>query len=113
MKKNLIPFYVIVENVNTQHFEKYDVMPYLVECYKEAKKRKTKFTTYTECREFIDRVSKYQYWARCEYEVILTGWPNQDTHEKVDVYWQVMNNIDLVTRVFMENVGLIEEKTPK
>ena len=31
--KKITPFYVIKEDVNAKKFIKYDVMPYLTECY--------------------------------------------------------------------------------
>ena len=46
----------------------------------------------------------YMYWSRCEYEIILLDWPNQKANKKIDVHWQIMNNIDLVTNILMENV---------
>jgi hypothetical protein len=49
------------------------------------------------------------YWARCEYEVLLQDWPCQKTTKKIDIYWQILNNIDLVVRLLMENVG-VEDK---
>jgi hypothetical protein len=30
--------------------------------------------------------------------------------EKIDVYWQIMNNIDVVTKLLMENVGITPTK---
>lgn len=39
----------------------------------------------------------YYYWAKCEWEVIISPWIAQhnDNEIKVDVYWQVMNNWDI------------------
>ena len=44
------------------------------------------------------------WWARCEYEIIICGWPNTDTQEKWDIHRQVMMNIDIITRILMENI---------
>ena len=30
--------------------------------------------------------------------------------EKIDIYWQIMNNIDVVTKLLMENVGITPTK---
>jgi hypothetical protein len=38
---------------------------------------------------------QYCFWSRCEYEVIVSPWPLRDKpKEKIDVYKQVMTNID-------------------
>ena len=46
----------------------------------------------------------YQWWARCEYEIILSDWPCQKVEEKWDIYRQIMLNIDIITDVFIENI---------
>lgn len=44
------------------------------------------------------------WWSRCEYEIILCGWPNSDTKEKQDIYKQIRMNIDIITRLLIENI---------
>lgn len=105
IKRNPTPFYVICENVNKKDFEKHDVMPYLISCYKETEK-KDRPTTLDEFKDFVDRKSMYMYWARCQYEIVLVDWPCQRNSKKIDIYWQIKNNFDLVVRLFMENVGV-------
>ena len=106
MKKKYIPFYVINENFNAHKFEPYDVMPYLIEQYKETKKTKRRKTpeTFEEFKEFVDNWSHYQFWSRCEYEIVLSPFISRTKDEKIDVCWQIMMNIDIVTRILMENV---------
>lgn len=103
MKKNIKPFNVINYEFNSDKFEAYDVMPYLVNCYNKEKKNKRP-VTFDEFKKFVEGKSMYMYWARCEYEIIISDWPNQKTRKKIDIHWQIMNNIDIVTNVLMENV---------
>lgn len=103
MGNNIKAFNVIIFEFNSGEFETYDVMPYLVNCYNKEKKDKCP-TTFNEFKEFVKSNSMHMYWARCEYEVILSDWPNRKIHKKIDVYWQIMNNIDIVTNILMENV---------
>lgn len=103
MKKKYDSFYVINFNINTEEFEKYNIMPYLVNCYNKEKKS-NRPVTFDEFKEFVKSKSMYMYWSRCEYEVILSDWPNQKIYKKIDVYWQTMNNIDIVTEILMKNV---------
>lgn len=101
-------FNVIYQNINTQKFEPYDVMLYLVDEYNKAK---DKPTTFEEFKEFVKRKSMYMYWSRCEYEIIISGWPNKETQEKWDIHDQIMMNIDIVTNVLIDNVnGNYKEK---
>ena len=103
MKKNIKSFNVIMFEFNSGEFEAYDVMPYLVNCYNKEKKDKRP-RTFDEFKEFVKSYSMYMYWSRCEYEIILSDWPNQKIYKKTDVHWQIMNNIDIVTDILMENV---------
>lgn len=107
-KKNLIPFYTIVDDVNSQEFVKYDVMPYLVRSY-DDKKKDERPKTFDEFKKFIENASRYMYWARCEYEVILKPWVSHTKERKIDVHWQLMNNLDVVTSLLMLNLGIKEE----
>ena len=94
------PFNVIYES--NGEFLPYDIMPYLVEQHKKIKRNKPK--TYEEIQKFIKSNSMYQWWARCEYEIILRDWPCQRLEEKWDIYKQVLMNIDVITDVFIENI---------
>jgi hypothetical protein len=101
--KNIKSYNVIIFNVNSGKFEPYDVMTYFVRCYLSEKKNKQP-VTFDEFKEFVKSKSMYMYWARCEYEIILSDWPNKRKHKKIDIHEQIMMNIDLVSRLLMENV---------
>ena len=95
-------FNVIVEDINSRKFIPYDVIPYLVHRYKEAK---TKPKTFEEFKVFIEKESMYQWWSRCEYEVVLKSWPTGNIEKKIDVHQQVMMKIDIIAEILMEEVS--------
>lgn len=125
----MIPFNVINYDINAKKFIAYDIMPYLVDAYNERVKRyhelnfkastsktQKKFDeyksaleywkipkTFDEFKEFVKNESQYQFWSRCEYEIILSDWPSQSIEEKWDVYNQIMMNLDIVTEILMRN----------
>lgn len=107
MKKEHVPFYVINEDFTNGVFGKHDVMPYLIGCYKETKKDERP-KTFDECKNFIASKSRYMYWARCQYEVVLKQLIG-DKSMKIDIHWQLMHNIDVVTRIFMLNCGIYKK----
>ena len=148
IKKNPTPFYVINRSFyGGETFVPYDVMQYLIESYKETKKNKWRKTpeTFEEFKTFVIDASRYQFWGRCEYELLLGQWPfgsynmrqemkkfiatNPDlddystdidflnivTHDmvKIDVYWQIKMNLETITRLLMENLGIQEDKPKK
>lgn len=117
-------FNVIIHDFNSGKFEPYDIIPHLINCYN---KKSNKPKTFDEFKEFIKNESLYQWWARCEYEIILGPWPyttspSEDYRKrgendieawkehwkkhlkeckKIDVHNQVMMNLDIITEIFM------------
>ena len=101
MKRNINPYKVISWDFNSDNIEYYDIMPFLIDSYKKIKKNKPK--TFDEIKEFIINESRYRFWSRCEYEVIITGWPKQKREVKIDIFEQIMKNIDVITTHFMSH----------
>lgn len=97
----MIVYNVIIYNINKKVFEPYNIIPYLVEQYNNLKEPPT---TFDAIKQFIKKESMYMWWARCEYEIVLTSWPNKDVEEKWDIYKQIDMNIDLITKLFMDYV---------
>ena len=99
-------FNVIVYNCNSKKFVEYDIMPYLRDVYFRKKERGDKLPqTFEEIKEFIKTECQYHFWARCEYEIVLVDWPNQQRSEKWDVYKQIMMNLDIITETFIYNIA--------
>lgn len=94
-------FNVIYFNFNAKKFQEYDIFPYLTDRYKSEKEKPALFE---EFKQFIIDKSRYMWWARCEYEIILSDWPCLKTDEKWDIHKQVMMNIDVITKLFMEHI---------
>ena len=120
-------FNVIIYNINNKKFEPYNIIPYLVSRYN---KKENKPKTFDEFKEFVKNESLYQWWSRCEYEIILGPWPytsspserydkkgendveawkehwekHLDECKKIDVHYQVMMNLDVITTLVMDSV---------
>ena len=49
-----------------------------------------------ELSEIIKRKAQWQFWSRCEYEVLILSWPPYKDEEgyKMDVYEQLRYNWD-------------------
>ena len=97
------PFYVINYDINANEFKPYNVMRYFINEYNEAKEKPQ---TVEDCKKFIKDHSMYQFWGRCEYEVVLHDWPCNKTEKKIDVHEQIMMNIDTVVDLFVQNIKL-------
>lgn len=94
-------FNVLNWDINRNQLDTYDVLPYFRREYEACP---CKPSTKEEWKEFIRKEGKYRYWARCEYEVIISPWPPQkkDVSVKIDVWQQIENNLDLIVKLLME-----------
>ena len=100
-------FKVLCWNITRDEHEFYDVLPYfqreLSSLIKKRRIRK-KDVTLEWLKNFVQKEAKYMFWSRCEYEIIVSGWPCQKNEEKLDVYDQIEANLDSVTKLLYENI---------
>ena len=159
IRRKIIPFKVINEDLpvfNKPSFEGYDVMYYLINCYKDIKRKKRCPQTYDEFKKWVDNKLRYMYWARCQYEIILIDsskvqeqielnnkyedlinaqqyliknnpkWADEEAtyqliektrkvirqyynnQQKIDIYYQVKQNFDVLMLVFLYNIGKLD-----
>lgn len=94
-------FNVLNWDFNSNKLIQYDVLPYFRDCYKDIKKSERPKSK-EEWLEFVKRNGKYMYWSRCEYEIIVSNWPSQDTHRKIDIWHQIEMNIGIIVDILME-----------
>ena len=53
----------------------YDVLPYFRDAQKEKRFEYDKVKTKEDLKNWIENVSQYQFWARCQYEFLMAPWP--------------------------------------
>lgn len=99
-----IPFNVICFNFNANKIEEYDIMKELIEEYKNKKKKKKAPKTKEEFADLVKSYSLWKWWGRCEYEILISDWPNNKTTIKWDIHKQILMNLDLIVYVLMNNV---------
>ena len=90
-------FYVLTWDFNSDKLEPYDVLPYF-------RKNCAKCENYESFKREVERTSRYKFWARCEYEMICSGWPVQKNKYKLDVNEQIMMNIDIICNILWEEI---------
>ena len=103
----MVSFKVITWDFNHDCIEHYDVMPYFYSCIEEEKKSqklKDSDITFEWLKDLIKRSSIYLYWAKCEYECIVHGWPMRKNDHKLDAHEQVMMNLDVITNLILADI---------
>ena len=98
-------FNVLRWDINGNKVEYYDVLPYFRKCYNSCKK-KDRPVTRDQWEEFVHDKGTYMFWARCEYEILISQWPphpspDKNKHIKMDVWNQINSNLDVVVNLLM------------
>lgn len=66
------------------------------------RKRKRKYTVDELVEMELRHKCQYYFWAKCEYEVVVTGWPDTGVEKKIDVYTQLDNNWEIFRNLVFE-----------
>lgn len=91
-------FNVMIFDFTTKEVKPYDIIPYLAKCYQdEIDKPKT----FDDFKQFVLNKGRYQWWARCEYEMVVTSFP-ETKYLKIDVFDQIKMNLRLITNILMK-----------
>lgn len=98
-------FNVIYQDFNSKKFIPYDIIPYFVNKYNKLKK-KDRPKKDSQLKVWIESEAKYMFWSRCEYEILIAGWPNTETVEKWDIYKQIMMNIDVIVELIVQEINI-------
>ena len=86
-------------------FDHVGVMEDLRKAYRKCKRNGETDEARKVFEDEVRRSLMYHYWAKCEWEVVITHWPQYDTNDprsnrysiKVDVWDQVRINWDRFT----------------
>lgn len=88
---------VFYENFNARRIEEFNIFKhfdFMNDVEKQYKKNKDNYDSF---KHELERELMYHFWSKCEYEVIISGWPpHDDFHDrKVDIFKQVKLNFDV------------------
>ena len=100
-------FNVLLYDFYRETHESYDVLPYFRRCWEAKEFDSNKVETIKDLEMWIQRASRYNFWARCEYEFIMLPWPYIEDKifehmHKVDVHEQVMMNVKVIAMVLAQ-----------
>ncbi len=89
----MLEWNVIVHDINQDKMRVYNVFDhggFRDDVAKYIKQRKSR----EEFSELVRKSLLYYFWSKCEWEILIKPWcgSRDQKEEKVDVYWQVMNN---------------------
>ena len=95
---------VLHYNINQRTIDDYDIFKHAGFAKDVEKMLGERF----DRKSFDERLKSallYWFWSRCEYEILVCGWPpsHSDTQRKVDIYSQVMLNFEIFSDYVWSN----------
>lgn len=70
--------------------------------------KRFKFRYLTCIDDFIEERLKsecmYYFWSKCEYEIVIRGWPNEECNRKIDIYEQLIANWNIFKDIALREI---------
>lgn len=98
-----LEYYVLAERNNK--IIRYNVLNNWEE---DIKKIRKKIKKKTELKEWLIKEFKYYYWIKTENEIIVSGLFGKE-FEKIDIWYQLELNIDIITDYIWEKMKFKED----
>lgn len=61
-----------------------------------------KYVDFPTFKEEMEKTFKFAYWSKCEYEIFVNGWFSKKEPKKIDIWYQIEPNLDLICRYIIE-----------
>lgn len=95
----MFQYKVLKFNHNKKEIEFWDIGPTVTNLFSDIPSN----ATYEDFSQTIEIRLQSRFWARCEYEVVVSDWPNGTTHRKIDIYEQIKANWEIfINQAFKE-----------
>lgn len=103
----MLKWNVIVADMNSGKIKAYNLFDHSGFA-REIEKACKEATTKEQFADDVKTTLMYYFWCKAEWEVIVSPWcgSRENKERKIDVYWQVMNNLDQFIDYIMKEEGL-------
>lgn len=102
----MLKYYAIRYDFNSRQIKPYNALAGWEEDIKKARKQK-KFSTKEEFKNWLDGQFQYYYWSKSECEILVGGLHIRDEKEleKIDIYYQLKPNLDIITDYIIKELN--------
>lgn len=105
---NKLSYSAIIVDFNTKKVEKINILR--KDLLEEIKKsyKKGLLLSLDDLIQIISSNLKYHYWSRAEYETMIGGLfeENPKNFTKIDIYYQLKDNISFIANMINDELGL-------
>lgn len=95
-------YYVLRYNINTRKLEYYNIFDN-IKLLKGIEKIKS-IKSHKDFIEELDSLLKYCFMSKAEYEILAQDIFEKQEKQKIDVYYQLKPNIDIIANIINHNV---------
>ena len=105
-------WYVLWHEFNSDIIEPFNIFSN-VTFKQDVDKLLEEFITFDDFKEKLDGALKYSFMSRAEYEIMCSGLFDRHKAYKIDVYTQVVPNLDVLAKYIIEehNRKLMERES--
>ncbi len=95
-----LEWYVMINNFNDSKIDYYNIFDneYLYSTKTGISKLLKEYTCFEDFKEDLNSVFKYCFLGKMGYELYISGTGENDKRHKLDVYFQIKPNLDLIAR---------------
>lgn len=102
----MLKWYVLKHNFNSRQVEPYNALSGWEDDIKLSRK-KGKFKTKQEFKDWLLREFRYYYWSKSECEIVVGGLhiKNENELQKIDIFYQLEPNIDIIVDYIIKELN--------
>ena len=105
-----LKWYVLIHNFNTDEIMRFNIFDSM-NFTKYAERAIKKYINYETFKEDVRGALFYAFCSKAEYEIICKGLVSKEDNEfKIDVYKQVLPNLDILARYIITEARKNERK---
>lgn len=103
-------WYVLVEDWNRKEFKPYNIFWHYTLCKQVAKVARRRGITKEEFAKELRGWLMYCFWAKAEWEIVVTSWPPREgVEKKIDVWDQLEMNFDRLLDYMWNNLKEVKK----
>ena len=104
-----LKWYAIIHDTNKDEIKLFNIFDsYNFRWYVERAIKK--YTTYEQFKEDIRSSLSFSFWSKAEYEILCSGLFQRSEPYKIDVYYQVLPNLDILVNYIFETINKHKRK---
>ena len=104
-----LKWYVIYHDFNNDKIESFNIF-HSSNFRDGVEKELKKYTDFESFKKEIKNWLMYSFWSKSEYEIICSGLFEKSEQYKIDIYYQVLPNLDILANYIIDEYNKTKRK---